>query len=189
MEKIDFNEAKRLFRIVSGKDQRESRYEAKLAEIKNLGIETKPETFLFWYTVFTFVQNKTYSTLTEKQVEDKLKTYPGTKIIYCKFPESQTPKPEILKGRKMQTETVTSHEQESELIYSTTGVKVPENDLRIPQKKAWGKDELPLGIRVRSFMKSVNEVEAKEKRVQEIYECLVEADAKKRRECLNNCKV
>lgn len=145
--------------------------------------------YLFWYTVFTFVQNKTYTTLTEVQAGEKLKNYRAMEVFYCKFPDSKTPIPEILKNRRgLQTETCTSYEQVSELIYLKTEVKVPEASLRGPQKM-WSKpDARQLGVRAVAFVKEANEADAKEKRVQEIMKCLLENNLKLRNKCLNNCK-
>jgi hypothetical protein len=143
--------------------------------------------YLFWYTNFTLIFNKQYSILTEKEAKNKLTQYSSKEmdVYYCKFPETTTPLPDVLKNKKgLITESVTSHKEVSELIYEKTGVSVPESELRSKTK-----DQRPLGERAMAFVKQANEAEAKEKRVQEIYQCLLENDKKRRLECLKNCKI
>lgn len=140
--------------------------------------------YLFWYTVFTLIANKTYRTLTEDEASEALKR-PKLVVYYCKFPESKKPLPGILKNRRgMLREEITSHEQLSSLIYEKTGVSVPEADL-MPPPKAW--DSHPLSERIRAFMKSHESDKVEKETVARILKCLQVADAKKRKECLNNC--
>jgi hypothetical protein len=182
MEKVDLIKAKELF---AGKSPAMSRYETKLKAFQ-VAAEEAPERYMFWYTVWTFIEHKASSTLTEAAAEAKLKHYPSMEVFYCKFPNSQTPMPEILKGRKnLQTEKTSSYEQVSELIYEKTGVSVPESDLQ-DKKAAWS--DKPLNDRIRSFMMEAGETKVKDEAVQRIYNCLLEADSRKRKECLNNCK-
>lgn len=164
--------------------------EVKRLTAKNLGkpAPTFEGPYLFWYTAWTYIQNKEYSILTEKQAAEKLKRYPKMETFYLKYPQSQTPKPEILKNRKgVQIETCTSHEQASELIYRLTGVKVDESDLRAKTKMSMA-DTRPLGLRAMSFVKSVDDHEKSEATKQRILKCLQENDARRRKDCLNNCK-
>ena len=147
-------------------------FQAKAAEKKH---------FLFWYVVWTFVENKTYKTLTDKEAEDKLKQYSSTDmdVYYCKFKDSSTPMPGILKKRGgLITETVMGYEQVSDLIYQKTGVKVPESDLMPKDNKQ------PLNIRMQAFMQDVKEREIYDQDVQRIYKCLLENDPRKRKDCL-----
>jgi hypothetical protein len=163
--------------------------EVKRLNAKMLGKEVpKEEPYLFWYTVWTFIQNDTYTTLTDKGAEDKLKQFPKMEVYYLKFPKSNTPMPGILKGKKYNTEECTSQEQESELIYMITGVKVPESDLRgKPKSAAQIKFEgLSLKDKVISFQARVTKDQEKDEHVKRIYKCLLENDPK---DCLNNCKI
>lgn len=137
--------------------------------------------YLFWYTTFTFIQNKTYVTLTEKQAQEKLLRYPRMEVFYLQFPKSTTPMPAILKGRRLlQTEPCTSHERASEIIYLKTGVKVPEGDL-ISKQKMNMKDR-PLVDQLRDFRQS------NKARIVALVECHQIKDAKKRAECIKNNK-
>jgi len=168
--------------------------EIDLREVQRLSAKAagkEPPTFegpyLFWYTLWTFVENKTFQTLNDIQAKEKMSRYPKMEVFYCKFPNSQTPAPGILKTRKgLQTETVSSHEQVSDLILMKTGVKVPESDLRSKQKMRM--DDKPLVNRVMDLKRSINEQEKHDREIQRILDCLKKNDPKSRKECLTNCK-
>jgi hypothetical protein len=181
MEKVDLIKAKELF---AGKSPAMSRYETKLKAFQ-VAAEEAPERYMFWYTVWTFIENKEYKTLSDSEASERLKDNQVV-IYYLKFPQSSTPMPTVLKGKKYHTEECMSHEQASEIIYSVTNVKVPVADLQ-DKKVAWSNK--PLTDRVRTFMKKAGETKVKDEAVQRIYNCLLEADARKRKECLNNCKI
>ena len=90
----------------------------------------KPEVYLFFYSVWTLVEGEQFQTLTEEQAEAKLKDFPDMEVFYCKLINSPSNMPGILKKRKnVTTKEVGGHEQLSEFIFLTTGVKVPEADL------------------------------------------------------------
>ena len=190
---IDFKRVKKLDRIIAGEEKLDRLAEKlekykKAKGIQNMGPGPGNETekFLFFYTTWTFVENKSYRTLTESEAIDKLKEYSSEKMetVYCKFKDSSTPMPAILEKRKgLQTEIVMGHDQVSELIYRKTGVSVPESDLMTK------KNQQPLGIRMQAFVKSIDERKIHDKEVQRIYNCLLENDLKRRNECLRNCKI
>jgi hypothetical protein len=166
MEKIDLNKAGLIIRAV-----KEGKRPSELLKTD------ENREFLFWYTTYCFIQNKEYKILTEVQASEKLKLFPKMEVFYCKFPDTTTPMPSILKGRKgLQTTEINSHELESEFILQTTGCLVKESDLRKINKVVM-KDNRPLTDRVREFNKA---------RIVALVECEQIKDAKKRAECLNN---
>ena len=139
--------------------------------------------YLFWYTVWTFIENNTYSTLSETEVENRLKQYPKMDIYYCRLVKSSDRTPAILKGRKIEKLEIHGYEELSELIYQKSGVLVPESDLMTK------KDKWSLGVRAMAFMKEVEEKKEYDEDVQRIYKCLLENDPRKRKDCLNYCKI
>lgn len=93
--------------------------------------------YLFWYTVFSLVRDDRYKTLTEKEASDHMKDFPRTKIVYFHLKDSPTPKPNFFKGRKYVIQEVTGgHEEVSNLIFSVTGVRIPEVALMQLKTKA-----------------------------------------------------
>lgn len=83
--------------------------------------------YLFYYTLWTLIRNKDYETLTDREVELYLKDKPRVKIVFFRLKNSKTPKPAILKKHKHVTqEVIGGHEEVSQLIFSVTGVLVPE---------------------------------------------------------------
>ncbi len=86
--------------------------------------------YLFYYAVWTFIQNEKASTLTEGEAQVKLGLHSDMETTVYQLQGSSTPLPSILKNRKnVTTETVTSVEQVSDLIAAKTSVRVSENDL------------------------------------------------------------
>jgi hypothetical protein len=119
MEKIDLNKVKRMLRIMANKT----------------ALPEKPAIYLFYYTVWTFVEGEKYQTLTDEQAEAKLNESPDMEVYYCKLVKSPTNMPAILKRRKNVTiEEVHGHEMLSDYIFTITGVRVPETDLMVKQK-------------------------------------------------------
>ena len=90
----------------------------------------KPEVYLFFYSVWTFVEGEQFQTLTEDQAEAKLKEFPDMEVHYCKLVKAPTNMPAILKGRKnVTTKEVEGHQELSDYIFSITLVRVQETDL------------------------------------------------------------
>lgn len=188
---IDFKRVKKLDRIIAGEEKLDRLAEKlekykKAKGIQNMGPGPGNETerYLFWYTLWTYIENKSYRTLTESEAKGKLKEYSSEKMetVYCKFKDSSTPMPAILKGRKgLQTEIVMGHDQVSELIYRKTTVSVPESDLMTK------KNQQPLHIRMQAFVKNIGEREAHDKEIKRIVECLKLNSDRMRKECL--CKI
>jgi hypothetical protein len=176
MEKVDLKEVKRFLAKQAGKE-----------------VPVYEGPWLFYYgSVWTYIENKGYVTLTEKQAEEKLKQYHTPRmmeVFYCHLINSETPKPSILKGRRgLQTEEVHSHEEVSDLIYRVTGVKVSEADLRSKQKMM-AKDDRPLSTKVRTLIKDSDEKKKHDKEIDRIIKCMELNDPLKRKICLNNnCK-
>jgi hypothetical protein len=86
--------------------------------------------WLFFYSVFTFVQNDRYQILVEAEASVKMAQFPDMPVTVYHLEGSDTPQPSILKKRKnVETIEVTSVEQVSDLIAAMTSVRVPENDL------------------------------------------------------------
>jgi hypothetical protein len=165
METVDLRELKRIQAKAAGKP-----------------VPEFPGPYLFWYTVFTFIQDKQFTTLSEDQAKEKLLRYPKTEIFLLKFPKSTTPIPEIIKNRRgLQTIPCTSHEMASEIIYSKTNVKISEMDLMT--KKVYAKNERPLINQIRDLNKKSNK-----DRIVALYDCIAIKDAKKRAQCYINKK-
>lgn len=159
MEKIDLNRVRLLNRMES----------VRARKIVNIETPGHAGPYLFYYSVWTFIQNKTHATITESQAADKLKRFPDMEVFFCKLVKSATEMPVILKGRKnLQTSEITGHEALSELIYRKTTVKVSETDLMIKQKTTM-KDNRPLGVRALAFVDEVNRNKEKTERVEKIY--------------------
>lgn len=103
---------------------------ARKAMAVGTALPEKPATYLFYYTVWTFVEGEQFQTLTDEQAEAKLKELPDTKLHYCKLVNSPTKMPDLLKGRKnVTTKEVGGHSGLSDYIYTITHVRVPETDL------------------------------------------------------------
>jgi hypothetical protein len=86
--------------------------------------------WLFFYSVWTFIQNNKFQTLSEGEANVKLGQFPNMEVTVYKLEGSDTPTPSILKKRKnVMEETVTSVQQVSDLIHAKTSVRVSENDL------------------------------------------------------------
>ena len=59
MEKVDIEESKRLIRVMAGKEKELTRYEKKLLEVKaKFASKNENREFLFYYSVWTFIQNR-----------------------------------------------------------------------------------------------------------------------------------
>jgi hypothetical protein len=143
--------------------------------------------YMFFYVVFTFIENKQFSTLSEQQAKEMLSRYPKMETFLLKFPKSTTPIPAIItKRRGLQTEPCTSFEQASEIILTKTGVLVPQSDLMVKQKMRM-QDNRPLVSRVQDLKESIIVQETHDQGVQRILKCLKENDPHKRNQCLNNC--
>lgn len=86
--------------------------------------------FLFFYAQFTIVENELAKTLTDAQAQTKLKALPKMEVTYFKLEKSETPMPEILKGRKeLITEEVKGIDEVIDLIFIKSGAKLSETDL------------------------------------------------------------
>jgi len=128
---IDLAQVKYLQSIISGKVKAGSRFEAKLAAYKALN-EPEKKAYLFFYSVYTFIEGEGFETLTEDQAKDKLTDLPDMEVYFCKLTGSTERPPSIMQDRKgLHTETVTGHEGLSDLIFRKTQVRVPESDLMV----------------------------------------------------------
>lgn len=141
--------------------------------------------WLFRFRKWFFVENRTFTVITEAGVTDKLKQYPSMSVTVFLVPESPHTSPPVLKGRKVKFIEEGDEQNISSFILTTTGCSIPVSELG---GVMWNKDDRPLGVKVRAFMKSVEETKTKEEGVQRILKCLQLADAKRRKDCLNNCK-
>lgn len=182
---INLEESKRLSRILAGKEKPENKLEKKLFEIQaKYNPKNENREFLFFYSVWTFIQNKQYKTLTESEAAADLKQFPGMEIYYCRLEGSPDNPPAILKGKKINKEIVAFHLGLSDLIYQKTGVRIPETDLMLKQK-----NEGPFHVKVQMLMKGIEEREKHDAEIQRIIKCLKENDPRKRTDCLNNCNI
>jgi len=173
---VDYERSKRLTAILSGKEKLQSRHAAKLKAIKEE--MDSPIPWLFFYSVYTFVENKQYSTLTEVQASGKVTEHRNLQIYYCRLVGSSDRTPEILKNRKIVKKELLSHEELADLIYQTTSVRITESDLMI--KKTLSR--APLHERIQAFMQRDR---ANDEHTQRIMNCLQEPDPGKRKKCLN----
>lgn len=97
----------------------------------------EPKRFLYFYSIYTFIDGDKASTLEEDQAADKLKEYPSMTVTYVHLQKTPIDPPTILKGRKgLETLEVTSHEALSDIIASKTGVRVQPEDLMPKQKES-----------------------------------------------------
>lgn len=147
----------------------------------------KNREFLFYYSVWTFIQYQKAITITESQAEAKLKQFPKMEVTYCYLIKSKPDIPKILKGRKIEKLELTGHDALSDLIFERTGVKVPEADLMVKQNMM-AKDDRPLVEKIRSFNIRSEAQKRSDETKARILKCLQEADAKMRAKCLKDCK-
>ena len=148
--------------------------------------EPEDEKFLFVYAVNTFIQGESYSNLSDEEAEAKLKENSDTEIYLCYLKSSTPEVPSFLKGKKYKKLEVTSHEGLSDKIFSITGVRVPDMELTTQQEPP----AQPVD-RVTKIMNLKASVDASMKRraeIQRIKNCLAINDARRRKDCLNNCK-
>ena len=78
---VDLNAVKHWIRVEKGLEKEPSRFDKKLLEIQAKFANVSKE-FLFFYSVWTFIQDKQHSTLTEIQAEGKLKQFPKMEVYY-----------------------------------------------------------------------------------------------------------
>jgi hypothetical protein len=185
MERIDYDEVKRLRKIERFKD---SHPMALRAEVR--AAVPKPEQekqYLFFYSVYSLIVNNEYKTISENEVKNALKQYPKMDIYVCQVENSPPKTPEVLKGQKIKRETIPSHEKLAEFIYQQTGVSVPEADLRPVQAKA----VIPLVDKVRSLNKRVAEQAWRDKWTRETRERFMKClqSGKSEAQCRIDCNI
>jgi hypothetical protein len=156
MEKTGMKETKRLSLILAGKMEKPSAFAKKIMQITGTGEDSK---FLFFYVLWTFVENKTVTTLTEDLVKNKLSQYPAIIIYYCRLQDSPDNPPPILKSRKMTKQIISGFAELVELIFTKTGASVTEGDLKPTQT-----DNRSLGIRAKEFMQGIKARESRSNR-------------------------
>lgn len=179
MKTVNLKEAKRLNAILAGSIPKPDPYEKQLKQMGE---------FLFFYSVWTFVQRKQASTLSETQVKSKLEQYPEMEVYYYRLVKSSDRTPTILKGRKIEKEEIHSHEELSELIYSKTGASVSESELMIKRVQNQVRTSGVSVDRIRALNKSIEKEKSDREEIERIAKCLKENDLRRRKECLNNCK-
>lgn len=179
MKTVNLKEVNRLNAILNGSIPKSDPYEKKLRQMGE---------FLFFYSVWTFVQRKTATTLSETEAADKLTQYPEMEVIFCYLTNSSSEPPAILKGRKIEKEEITGHEELSELIYSKTGASVSESELMIKRVQNQVRTSGVSVDRIRALNKSIEKEKSDREEIERIAKCLKENDLRRRKECLNNCK-
>jgi hypothetical protein len=150
MSKINLQESKRLRKIEFWKDRNPLASRADLRTFMASLPEEKKQ-FLFYYIVFTHVQDDQYKTVTENDVKELLKN--DIEIHYLTVEKSPDRLPEVLKGHKVIRENIDSTEHLAEYILMISGVLPNESDLRLPQYKQQS-EKVPLVAKLRSFNKS-----------------------------------
>jgi len=183
MATINLKEVNRLNGILSGQIPKPNMYEKKLREMRS---------FLFFYTVWTIIQNKQPSKLTKDQVKLMLESDPDIDVTICYLKNLEPKIPDFLEGRKIIKKEITGYEALSELIYLKTGTSVPETDLMIPQTQyqsgEWSRSKIPFAERIRNLYSDIDKQKRSDDIKARILKCLQENNSRKRAACLRSCK-